>query len=223
MIGGPATALGRSGIIRVLVADDFVIVREGVKHILANQPDIELCAEAGQSGEALRVVRSGACDLVLLDISSPAMSGLDLLKHIKTERPRLPVIVLSLYPESQLALRAFRSGAAAFLTLHSAPGHLISAVRTVIAGRKYVSPSLGEVLADGLDASSGHLPHESLSDREFQVLRLLASGNRVTDIAEALAVSPQTVSTYRARVLRKMGLRTNADLIRYSLRCRLAD
>lgn len=169
------------------------------------------------------MARSGAYDLVVLDISAPAMSGLDLLKQLKAERPQLPVIALSFYPESQWALRAFQAGASAYLTLHGAPAQLIAAVRTAVEGRKYVSPSLGELLAGALDAGDGRLPHESLSDREFQVLRLIASGSRVTDIAQALAVSPQTVSTYRARVLKKMGPRTNADLVRYGVRCRLAD
>jgi len=204
--------------IRVLIADDHPIVRQGLKQILAEAPDIVVKGEACNGTEALEKVRTARWDVVVLDITMPGISGLDLLKQVKSEQPKLPVLVLSMHPEEQYAVRVLRAGASGYLTKDSAPDQLMSAIRKVAKGGRYVSPSLAEQLAYDLDAGSEKPLHKNLSDREFQVLCLIASGKTVTEIAEELALSVKTISTYRARLLEKMNMTRTAQLTNYGIK-----
>lgn len=201
---------------RILIADDHAVVRHGLKRILGEELPGTVFGDAETSAEALATARDGDWDLVILDISLPGRSGLDVLKELKALKPKLPVLVLSMHPEEQFAVRALRSGAAGYLTKQGAPDELVAAVRKVLRGGRYVSASLAERLAGEIAGASDRAPHETLSDREFQVFRLIASGQTLTAIAEDLSLSVQTVSTYRTRLLEKMGLTTNADLTRYA-------
>jgi DNA-binding NarL/FixJ family response regulator len=209
--------------IRVLVADDHPVVRAGLKQILADAPDITITGEAADGHEVLARVREGDFDVVLLDLTIPGIAGIDVLKQLKTEKPALPVLILSVHPEDHYAVRVIRAGAAGYLTKASAPDQLIQAVRKVCQGGKYVSPSLAEKLAEELEAGWVHLPHETLSDREYQVLCMIASGKTVTEIAGALALSVKTVSTYRARILEKMRMQSNAELTSYAIKNKLVE
>ncbi|OGG46695.1 MAG: DNA-binding response regulator [Candidatus Handelsmanbacteria bacterium RIFCSPLOWO2_12_FULL_64_10] len=209
--------------IKLLIADDHAVVREGLKRILAETPDLVVAGEAGDGQEALDRVRAEAWDMVLLDISLPGMSGLDALKQLKRERPRLPVLVLSIYPEDQYAVRVLKAGASGYLTKDSAPDQLIAAIRKISLGRKFVSPYLAEKLAVDLATDTERPLHERLSDREYQVLCLIASGKTVKEIAAGLSLSVKTVSTYRIRILKKMNVKSNAELIHYALQRGLAE
>jgi DNA-binding NarL/FixJ family response regulator len=209
--------------IKVLVVDDHPIVRAGLREALAVVSDIVLGGEAATAHEALRLVRAHAWDVVVLDIGLPDKSGLEVLQEIKSQRPQLPVLVLSMRPEDQLAMRVLKIGAAGYMTKESAPSDLVAAIRKVHAGGKYVSPTLAEKLAFALERPDDRLPHELLSDREYQVLCLIASGKTVKEIAERLHLSDNTISTYRARILDKMGMKTNAELTSYAVRNRLVD
>jgi two-component system, NarL family, invasion response regulator UvrY len=202
---------------RVLLADDHEVVRQGLKQILMEAIPDAVFGDAASGSEALGLVRSAPWDIVVLDISLPDRSGLDVLKELRQSQPGLPVLVLSMHPEEQFAVRVLRAGAAGYLTKRSAPRELVAAVRKVLAGGKYVTESLAEKLAAVLDFGrpSGD-PHEKLSDREYQVFRMLASGQTVKEIGEELSLTPQTVSTHRARILEKMGLETNAELAQYA-------
>jgi two-component system, NarL family, invasion response regulator UvrY len=209
--------------IRILVADDHTIVREGLKQILAEVDDMSVRDEAGNGQEALAKIRDGEFDVVLLDISMPGRSGLEILKEIKTEHPKLPVLILSMHAEEQYAVRALRAGASGYLTKASAPDELIGAIRKVSCGRKYVSSSLAEKLAFELDIDTKKPPHETLSDREYQVMLMLASGKSVKEIADEVCLSVKTISTYRARVMEKMNMKKNAELTLYAIQNRLID
>jgi len=209
--------------IRVLVADDHAVVRQGLKQILGDTPEIRIAGEATNGKEALDKVRAEAWDVVILDISLPDHNGLDILKQLKSERPKLPVLVLSMYSEDQFAVRVLKAGAGGYLTKDSAPDDLVRAIRKVVSGGTYVSAFLAERLAFGIGDDSSKLPHETLSDREFQVLRLIAAGKSVKEIAAELSLSAKTVSTYRARTLEKMNLKTNAELIHYAIQNHLID
>ncbi len=203
--------------IRLLITDDHAIVRKGMKQILAETRDIVVADEAGDGREALEKIRKNNYDMVLLDISMPGRDGLEVLKEVQNLKPKLPVLVLSMYPEEQYAVRALRSGASGYLTKDSAPDELIAAIRKVHTGGKYVSESLAEKLALKLGSDIKTPPHETLSDREYQVMCMIASGKSVKEIGEELSLSVKTVSTYRARILQKMRLKGNADLTRYAL------
>jgi len=203
--------------IKILVADDHTIVREGLKQIVGDVGDMMVADEAGNGQEALAKIREGQYDVVLLDISMPGRSGLEVLKDIRTERPKLPVLILSMHSEEQYAVRALRAGAAGYLTKASAPDELIGAIRKVSRGRKYVTASLAEKLALELDADTRKPPHEMLSDREYQVMLMLASGKSVTEIADELSLSVKTISTYRSRILEKMNMKKNAELTLYAV------
>lgn len=209
--------------IRILVADDHTIVREGLKQILADVDDMAVRDEAGNGQEALAKIRESEFDVVLLDISMPGRSGLEILKEIKTERPKLPVLILSMHAEEQYAVRALRAGASGYMTKASAPDELIGAIRKVSCGRKYVSAALAEKLALELDIDTKKPPHENLSDREYQVMLMLAAGKSVTEIAEELCLSVKTISTYRSRVMEKMNMKKNAELTLYAVQNHLVD
>ncbi len=204
--------------IRVLIADDHAIVREGLKQIVADTTDVVVAGEAANGHEVFDYLRRAACDVVLLDIAMPGKDGLDTLKELKAARPQLPVLVLSMYPEDQYAVRLLKAGASGYLTKESAPDELIAAIRKVSKKGKYISAALGEKLAFLLDSGGGQPPHERLSDREYQVMLMIAGGKTATAVAEIMCLSVKTVSTYRARALRKMGMRNNAEFTFYAMK-----
>ncbi len=207
--------------IRILIADDHPIVREGYKKILSDTPDMVVSDEAGNGQEVLNYIRKKDYDLILLDISMPGRSGLEILKELKTERPKLPVLILSIYPEEQYAVRAFRAGASGYLTKASAPNELISAIRKISQGGRYISSSMAEKLTYYLDIDSTKAPHEALSDREYQVMLMIASGKTVSEIAEELCLSVKTISTYRTHILEKMKMKNNAEITLYAVQNKL--
>lgn len=203
--------------IRILIADDHAIVRRGLKQIIEGSGEMLVVAEAESGIDALHKIREIACDVVLLDISMPDMSGIDVLKQIHAEKPQLPILILSIYSEDQYAKRLIKAGAVGYMTKESAPSEVIKALRHVASGKKYITPVVAEILANELGMAGEKLPHQILSDREYQILLLLASAKTVSDIADTLALSVKTVSTYRARVLEKMHLKNNAELMRYAV------
>ncbi|HEX9923943.1 MAG TPA: response regulator transcription factor [Anaerolineae bacterium] len=203
--------------INVLIADDHPIVRQGLRQILSDISDMKVAGEAVNGQEALDQVRAGGWDVLVLDITMPDRSGFDILKELKHEQPDLPVLVLSIHAEEQFAVRVLKAGASGYLTKENAPAELIKAIRKVVSGGKYISSSLAETLAFGLDTTSEQPRHAALSDREFQVMQMMASGKTLADIAEELSLSTKTVSTYRTRLLEKMDLKTNAEIIRYAI------
>jgi len=210
-------------VIRALIADDHAVLRRGLADVLSAERDIVVRGEAGSCREVLAKLKQGEWDVVVLDLNFPDGNGLDLLREIKRERPKLPILILTIASEDQYAVRALRSGASGYLTKESAPEELVQAVRKVVAGGRYVSPKLAERLAVMIDRDAEQPPHDQLSEREFQVFRLLASGHAVSQVAEELHLSVKTVSTYRARVLEKMNLRTNAELTVYAVRNHLVE
>ena len=209
--------------IRILLADDHMIVREGLKLILGEAPDMEVVAEAGSGPEALGIIGDKTCDLVLLDISMPGSNGIEVLKAIKREQPALPVLILSMYPEEQYAIRAFKAGASGYLTKDGPGEELLAAIRKAFSGGRYISSSLAETIAFSLGDPTEALPHESLSDREYQVFLLIASGKSTREIADSMTLSVKTVSTYRSRVMKKMQMKSNAHLTRYAVLQNLID
>jgi len=208
--------------IKILIADDHAIVREGLKQIVADTTGLVVAGEAKNEQETLKLVRKGDFDIILLDIAMPGRGGLDVLKQLKQEKPKLPVLILSMYPEEQYAVRALKMGAAGYLTKVSAPDELIKAIKKISRGRKYISSSLAEKLALNLEVDTEIPPHESLSNREFQVMCMIASGKTVKKIAEELSLSVNTISTYRARVLEKMRMKTNSELTHYAIKNQLS-
>jgi DNA-binding NarL/FixJ family response regulator len=207
--------------ISVFIADDHAIIRQGLKQILSDTADIRLAGEAATGQEALQMVRSETCDVLVLDLNMPGISGLEILRVLKRERPDLPVLVLSIHAEDQYAVRCLKAGAAGYLTKESVPEELVKAIRQVVAGGKYVSRGLAESLALGLNDTEDRPRHETLSDREFQVLQLMGAGKSLTEIADALSLSVKTVSTYRARILQKLALKSSAEIIQYAIQNRL--
>ncbi len=208
--------------IKILIADDHPIVRSGLKQMLIKEPGLVVEGEAESARELIALVRKQAWDVVVLDINLPDRVGMDVLIQLKKEFPRLPVLILSVQPEEQYAVRALKSGAAGCLDKHSAPVELVKAIRKAVSGGKYISSSLAERLA--LDLESGERPpHEILSGREFAVMCMIASGKRLNEIAEKLFISPKTVTTFRTRILEKMGMKTNADLTHYVIKNKLVD
>lgn len=208
---------------RILLVDDHEVVRDGVRRILDKQPGATTFGEAGTAPEALELVREQDWDVVLLDISLGGRDGLEVLKEIKHLRPRLPVLILSMHSEELFARRALKAGAAGYVTKGSPRAELAQAVDEVIKGGVYVSPTLAEKLVLDLREGTGRPPHETLSDREFEVLRLIASGKTVGEIADILSLSAGTISTYRARILEKMGMKTNAELTHYAIQNKLVE
>jgi len=209
--------------IKILIADDHAIVREGLKQILAETPDMVVADEASNGQEVLNKVWEKEYDVVVLDISMPGISGLDILKQLKSQRPKLPVLVLSMHPEEQYAVRVLRAGASGYLTKQSVPDELIMAIRKVSLGRKYVSSFLAEKLASDLGIETEKLSHETLSDREYQVMCMIASGKTVKEVADELFLSVKTISTYRSRILEKMKMKSNAELTHYVIKNKLVD
>ncbi len=209
--------------LRILIADDHAIVREGLKRIVAEEPDLTVAGEARNAAEALELVRRHPWDVVILDITLPGRSGLEVLGEIRRERPRLPVLVLSMHPEDQFAVRVLKAGAAGYVTKTSAPQELLAAIRKVASGGKYISPTLADMLATSVATGSDRPPHESLSDREYEVLRGIAAGKTVSEIARQMSLSVKTISTYRARLLQKMHMKNNAELTHYAIVNRLIE
>lgn len=209
--------------IRLLIVDDHTIVRKGLKELVESDEMITVTAEAATAAEALRCLLNLDFDVVIMDISMPGRSGLEALKDIKKNYPRVPVLILSMYPEEQYAIRVMKSGAAGYMTKESAPEDLIEAIKSVVKGKKFISENIAQQMADHLDETAKALPHEILSDREYEVMLAIAKGRSVSEIAEDLALSAKTVSTYRYRLLKKLGLKNNLELIRYLINKKLVD
>lgn len=207
----------------VIVADDHAVVRSGLKQFLASTEDIKIVAEAATAEELFTLLRKVRCDVVLLDISLPDLNGLEVLKRIKHEKPALPVLIFSMFSEDEFAVPAINDGASGYLSKDSPPAQILTALRTVGSGVRYVSPGMAEKLLNGAVPHGRNLPHESLSPREMNVLLLLSQGVPLTKIGEKLYLSVKTVSTYRSRILEKLNLKSNADLIRYVLEHKLGN
>lgn len=209
--------------IKILIADDHAIVREGLKKIIAQTSDIIVEDEATNGAGVISKVLKNDYDVIVLDITMPGRDGIDVMKQIKTIKPKIEILILSMHSEDQFAIRALKAGASGYLTKDSAPDELVDAIRRISLGRKHITSSLADKLAFEIGTDYEKLPHEKLSDREYQVLVLMASGKAVKEIAEELFISSNTVSTYRARILAKMGMRTNAELTSYAVKNQLVD
>jgi DNA-binding NarL/FixJ family response regulator len=208
---------------RVLIADDHAIVRRGLKDIIREDfPSAEI-SEVADADELLKKVMKEEWDVVITDLSMPGRSGLEALQQIKQHKPTLPVLVLSIYPEEQYAIRVLKAGASGYLNKDMAPDELVNAIQRVLSGRKYITPAVAEKLASAFDMQSDKCSHEHLSDREFEVMKMIATGKSVSDIGNILNLSVTTISTYRARILAKMSMKTNADLIQYALQNKLVS
>jgi len=209
--------------IRIVVADDHAIVRQGLRQILLAESDFSVVGEAANHIEVMQLLRKTPCDVLVLDIAMPGKNGIDTLKQAKVELPKLPVLILSMYSEDQYALRALKAGASGYLTKMAAADQLVEAIRQVTRGRKYITPELGQSLAESINRDQDAPAHELLSDREFQTLRMIASGQSLTQIGHALSLSPKTVSVYRARLLAKLNMQSTAELTRYALENKLLE
>ncbi len=203
---------------RVILCDDHALIRRGIRDTLAEQPDMQIVGEAGEYGELRTLLRSTSCDVLVLDISMPGRSGLDVLHVLKDEGSPIRVLIVSMYPEDQYALRALRAGAYGYVNKGADPAQIVAAVRMVAQGRKYITAEMAQMLVESLTTPAPEAPHEKLSDRELQTLTMIASGKRLSDIAEELSLSPKTVSVYRARVLEKLGMANNSELTVYAIR-----
>ena len=209
--------------IKVVIADDHAILRAGLKQILAETDDIVVISEAENAAEAIRQGCKSDADVILMDIAMPDRSGMDALKYIKHVNSKIAVLMLSMYREDQYAVRALKSGAAGYVCKQSASSELVNAIRTVAKGKKYITPEVAEILANQVGMESEISPHESLSDREFQTMTMIASGFSVSDIADKLALSVKTISMYRTRMLEKLNLRHNAEVTHYAIKNHLVD
>lgn len=201
--------------IKVLIADDHTIVRHGLKQILAADPQIEVCCEAQNGNEVIDYVRQGSVDVIVMDITMPGRNGLETLKDIKRIKPGLPVIILSMHPQDQYAVRVLKAGASGYITKESAPEELVAAIKKAYKGHKHISPDVAELLAMYIERGNNDELHKKLSDREFEVLVMIGQGKSLTEISDALYLSVKTVSTYRSRILEKTGLPNNAAITRY--------
>jgi DNA-binding NarL/FixJ family response regulator len=210
-------------VIRVVIADDHTIVREGLRQLLAAAGDIDVVGEAVDGRQALERVREAGFEVLVLDMSMPGKAGMDLIRQVKTEAPKLRIVVLTMHDENQYAVRAIKAGASGYVTKDAASAQLVHAIRKVAAGGAFISAEVAEQLARQAQGAAPAAPHEALSDREFQVLRLLAAGVSLTDIGEQLHLSVKTISTHKARILQKLGLANQAELIRYAIAHRLAE
>ena len=209
--------------IQVLIADDHAILRRGLAQIITEASDMQICAEAETGAQVIKLVRQHRVDVVLLDITMPDRNGLDTLKQLKKEKPKLAVLMLSMHPEETYALRAIKAGASGYLTKQSAPALLVTAIRQVARGRRYISPAVAEELAGTIADGTDRPAHATLSDREYETMRLIASGKALSQIAVEMHLSAKTVSVYRARLLEKMHLKNNAELTYYALKNQLVD
>ena len=209
--------------IRVLIADDHAILRRGLAQIISEAGDMQVCAEAENGVEAVKLAREHHIDVVLLDITMPDRNGLDTLKQLKKEMPKLGVLMLSMHPEETYALRSLKAGASGYLNKQSAPALLVTAIRKVAAGRRYISPAVAEQLAGNIAEDTDRPAHTTLSDREYETMRLIASGRTLSQIALEMHLSAKTVSVYRARLLQKMQLKNNSELTHYALKNHLVD
>jgi DNA-binding NarL/FixJ family response regulator len=209
--------------IKVLIADDHALIRKGLKQLLDDTEELRVTGEADTGIEAFRMAQTGAFDVVLLDISMPDKHGIDVLKQIKDNQPQLPVLMLSMHPEEQYALRSMKAGAAGYLNKQSAPAQLVTAIRQVAKGKKYISSELAEQLAEGLSQGYQELLHQTLSNREYQTLCLMAQGKKLSEMADIMSLSPKTISVYRSRLLEKMKLKTNAEAIHYAINNHLIE
>jgi DNA-binding NarL/FixJ family response regulator len=209
--------------VRVLIADDHPVVRDGLKTMLSSDPDVRVVGEASHGDEVLQLMNAVEWDVAVLDYSMPGKGGVDILSQVKHEYPDRPVLILSIYPEDPHGMRALKAGAAGYITKESAGDELTAAVKKVVAGGRYVSPALAEKLAARLTPDQDRPPHERLSDREYRVMWLLASGRSLQQIAEEMHLSPSTVSTYRGRILKKLGLSSNVELVHYAMKHRLIE
>ncbi|HNO75338.1 response regulator [Nitrosomonas mobilis] len=209
--------------IRVMITDDHAIVRQGLKQILSETDDISVTGEAENGFQALKLVRQYGFDVILLDISLPDRNGIEILKQVKKECPSMAVLMLSMHNESEFALRALKGGASGYLSKQSAPAQLVTAIRTVASGHKYITPILAEELANTITAGSDQPLHTTLSDREYQTLCMIAAGKALSEISAAMCLSPKTVSVYRARLMEKLKLANNSELIRYAIKHNLVD
>lgn len=209
--------------IRVLIVDDHTVVRQGLRQIVETGSNMRICKETASGREAISFACAGHCDLVLLDISLSDIHGIDVLKHIKQSCPGVGVIILSMHPEDQYGLRAMRAGASGYLTKDCEASELIQAIQKVHGGRKYISPAITQLMADDISSRNKFLPHETLSDREYQILCMIAKGRRIKDIAENLGLSPKSVSTYRNRLLHKLKMQDNEQLTSYARQHDLLD
>jgi len=201
--------------LRVLIVDDHTILRKGLRNILVQSPEIKTVDESPDGPGAVEAIQRKPFDVVILDISMPGQSGLETLKQIKAIKPGLPVLILSMHPEEEYAVRCIRAGASGYLTKESAPDQIMDAINRVIVGRKYITPALAECMAEDYAGNRTGFPHELLSDREFQIMLLLVKGMKIKEIASELSLSPKTISTYRGRIMEKMNLSSNTDLVRY--------
>lgn len=209
--------------IRVVLVDDHALIRRGVRLTLEESGGIMIVGEAGDYAELREVMKTCEADVYLMDVNLPGKNGIEIVKQFKVEFPKFRALVLSMFPEDQYAVRAIKAGAYGYVNKASAPENLIEAIRRVAENKKYITPEIAEALANTVAGEDGELPHTKLSDREFQTLQLMASGKKLSDIAEALALSPKTVSVYRARLLEKMGMQNNAELTHYALKHGLVD
>lgn len=209
--------------IKIFLADDHILIREGLKRIINIEPDIRVTGESDDPVEILRATREKEYDILVLDITLPKKSGLEILKEVRAIDPSARVLILSMHPEDRFAIRSLKAGAYGYLTKESAGDEIILAIKKIASGRRYLSESLAETLAGGLDIDKKKLPHEVLSDREFEILRFIAQGKSLTDIGNELSISVSTVGTYRGRILEKLKLTNNAELILYVLENHLID
>ena len=208
----------QKNIVKIIVVDDHAVVRRGLIQILESMQEVNSVSEASSGNELIELLKEDEYDVVVLDISMPGKSGLDVLKEIKTIKQNISVLILSIHPEEQYAVRALKAGASGYITKDSAPEELVTAVQRIMGGRKYISQSLAEKLAGSYDISSPKLPHEILSDREFEVFKMIASGNTVSNIAESLFLSAKTISTYQSRIYEKTGLKSRSEITLYAIK-----
>lgn len=209
--------------IRIIIADDHAFLREGIKKTIQDEIDMKIVGEASNANDALNIIKELDPDVVIMDISMPGKSGLDLLKDLKLMKKKYRILILSMHPEDRFAIRALKAGASGYLTKESAPDELVKAIRTVLTGRKYVSKALAEKLADILSDDMDKQPHELLSDREYEVFIKIASGKKAVDIAAEISISVHTVNTYRARILEKLNINSNVELTQYAMHNNLID
>jgi two-component system, NarL family, invasion response regulator UvrY len=210
-------------IINILIADDHAFLREGIKKTIGDERDMKITAEASNANDVLSLLQANDVDIAIMDISMPGKSGLEVLKDLKAMKKKFKILILSMHPEDRFAIRALKAGASGYLTKESAPDELVKAIRTILTGRKYVSKSLSEKLVDIINDDFDKQPHETLSDREYEVFIKIASGKKATEIAEELSISIHTVNTYRARILEKLSASSNVELTQYAMHNNLID